>query len=36
MEISVEGVVLLNIPLTNVELLNAANKLGIPNFRGVF
>ena len=36
MEISVEGVVLLNKPLTNVELLNAANKLGIPNFRGVF
>ena len=36
MEISVEGVVLLNKPLTNVELLNAANKLRIPNFRGVF
>ena len=36
MEISVEGVVLPNKPLTNVELLNATNKLGIPNFRGVF
>ena len=36
MEISVEGVVLPNKPLTNIELLNAANKLGIPNFRGVF
>ena len=36
MEISVEGVVLPNKPLTNVELLNAANKLGIPYFRGVF
>jgi len=36
MEISVEGVVLPNKPLTNVELLNAANELGIPNFRGVF
>jgi len=36
MEISVEEVVLPNKPLTNIELLNAANKLGIPNFRGVF
>ena len=25
-----------NKPLTNIKLLNAANKLGIPNFRGVF
>jgi len=33
MEISVEGVVLPNKPLTNVELLNAANKLEIPNFQ---
>jgi len=36
MEISVEGVVLPNKPLTNVDLLNVADELGIPNFRGVF
>jgi len=36
MEISVEGVGLPNKPLTDIQLLNAANKLGIPNFRGVF
>jgi len=36
MEISVEGVVLPDKPLTNVELQNVATELGIPNFRGVF
>ena len=34
--IDVEGVVLPNKPLTNFELLDAAKKLNIPNFRGVF
>ena len=34
--INVEGVVLANHPLTNFELLDAAKKLNIPNFRGVF
>jgi hypothetical protein len=34
--IDVEGVVLPNPPLTNFELLDAAKKLNIPNFRGVF
>jgi len=36
MKIYVEGVVLPNKPLTNVELLDAADKLEIPKFRGVF
>ena len=35
-EIDVEGVVLPNIPLTNFDLLEAAKKLKIKNFRGVF
>jgi len=35
-QIDVEGVVLPNHPLTNFELLDAAKKLNIPNFRGVF
>jgi len=35
-KISVEGVVLPDKPLTNFEILNVVNKLGIPNFRGVF
>ena len=34
--IDVEGVVLPNKPLTNFELLDAAKKLNIPNFRGFF
>jgi len=35
-KISVEGVVLPDKPLTNFEILSVVNKLGIPNFRGVF
>jgi len=35
-KISVEGVVLPDKPLTNFELLSVVNKLGIPNFCGVF
>ena len=34
--ISVDGVVLPNRPLTNLELIDAAKKLRIPVFRGVF
>ena len=34
--ISAEGVILPNIPLTNIQLSNAAKKLKINNFRGVF
>ena len=34
--IDVEGVVLPNRPLTNFELLDAAKKLNIPNFKGVY
>ena len=34
--INVEGVVLPNKPLTNFELIEAAKKLNIPNFRGLF
>src|SRR5688572_19599393 len=34
--INVEGIILPNKPLTNLELLEAAKKLNIPNFRGVF
>ena len=34
--IDVYGIVLPNKPLTNFELLDAAKKLNIPNFRGVF
>jgi len=34
--IDVERVVLPNHPLTNFELLDAAKKLNIPNFRAVF
>ena len=35
-DINVEGVVLPNIALSNFEMLDAAKKLNIPNFRGVF
>jgi len=35
-KISVEGVVLPDKPLTNFEILSVVNKLGIPNFHGVF
>ena len=34
--ISVEGLVMPNKPLTNLEILNAVRKLKIPRFRGVF
>jgi len=34
--ISVEGIILPNRPLANVELINSAKKLHIPLFRGVF
>ena len=34
--ISVDGIVLPNRPLTNLELIDAAKKLRIPVFRGVF
>src|ERR1043165_2488231 len=34
--INVEGLVLPNRSLTNFELLDAAKKLNIPNFKGVF
>lgn len=34
--ISVEGVVLPNVPLSNFQLIEAAKKLKIKNFRGVF
>src|ERR1043165_1886225 len=34
--INVEGVILPNHPLTNIELLDAVKKLNIPNFEGVF
>ena len=34
--INVEGIVLLNKPLTNFQLIDAAKKLKIKNFRGVF
>ena len=35
-EINIEGVILPNIPLSNIQLIDAAKKLNIPNFRGVF
>ena len=34
--INVEGIVLPNKPLTNFQLIEAAKKLKIKNFRGVF
>ena len=34
--IDVEGIILPNKPLTNFELIDAAKKLNIPNFRGCF
>ena len=34
--INVEGVVLPNVPLSNIQLLDAEKKLKIKNFRGVF
>lgn len=36
MNISVEKVVLPNKPLSNIDLIEAARELKIPNFRGVF
>ena len=36
MNIAVGKVVLPNKPLSNIELMNAAAELKIPNFRGVF
>jgi len=35
-EISVDGVVLPNVPLSNIQLVEAVRKLKISNFRGVF
>lgn len=35
-EISVEGVILPNAPLSNFQLIDTVKKLKIPNFRGVF
>ena len=35
-QISVEGIVLPNKPLSNLEIIDAAKKLKIRNFRGVF
>lgn len=34
--INVEGLILPNAPLSNFQLIDAAKKLGIKNFRGVF
>ncbi|DAC81569.1 TPA_asm: adenain [Hydra adintovirus] len=34
--INVEGIILPNVPLTNFQLIKAAKKLKIKNFRGVF
>ena len=34
--ISVDGIILPNRPLTNVELIDSVKKLRIPRFRGVF
>jgi hypothetical protein len=34
--ISVEGVILPNHPLTNIQIIDMVNKLKIPNFRGMF
>jgi len=34
--ISVEGLVMRNKPLTNLEILDAVKKLEIPRFPGVF
>ena len=35
-DINVEGVVLPNSPLSNVQLINTAKKMNFQNFRGVF
>ena len=35
-EIDVCGVVLPNVPLSNIQLIEAAKKIKIRNFRGVF
>ena len=34
--ISVEGIVIPNKPLTNLDIIDAVRKLEIPRFRGVF
>jgi hypothetical protein len=34
--ISVEGIILPNIPLTDVQIIDVINLLKIPHFRGVF
>ena len=34
--IDIEGLILPNIPLTNIDLEYAINKLNIPNFRGCY
>lgn len=35
-KINVEGVILPNVPLSNILLIETAKKLKIPNFRGVY
>ena len=35
-EIDVEGVVLRNVPLSNIQLIDATKRLNIDGFRGVF
>jgi hypothetical protein len=34
--ISVEGIILPNQPLTNIQIIDTVNKLKMPNFRGMF
>jgi hypothetical protein len=34
--VSVEGSILPNQPLTNIQIMDTVNKLKIPNFRGMF
>ena len=34
--IDIEGLILPNIPLTNIDLEDSINKLNIPNFRGCY
>ena len=36
MNINVEGIVLPNVPLSNFQIIDAAKKMKIKNFRGVF
>lgn len=34
--LSVEVVILLNQPLTNIQIIHGVNKLKMPHFRGVY